>query len=225
MINTRFRKSYLFLLTVILVLGGMLFAGSTLATDETAIKKVLPGVDMQVYDKATGAYTSLVQKSAFSEDLLWCPGATHIAYIQVVNGVDVDVEFSLVLDVDVTMAGFGDYLTYAVLPLTAPGDMTFTNWRDFRTAAQKTGTLIDNTTPFWETLTGPHENVLVPRTELAAGKTTLYAIAIHMDEHTPNKYQEASMTFKFILGAEQDISSAGVPNPESTRTPVPGASN
>ncbi len=143
------------------------------------------------------AKTDAIKNGVFTSSTAWCPGRTEIAYLTLTNNefFPVEVDLSLVH----INNGFDSYLDYALLlpgQTLKPHQHNAENWNAFETLAVANGAA--SKLPTSGTLP-----LLTDKT-LNSGESYTFAFAIHMDEGTPDEYQNKSMYFEFGLTVTAD---------------------
>jgi len=197
MLQTKYIKLRILLLTLALVCIGILVLNGTFATavDKTTTQQQPPleegqdyNVDLLYASVPNAADTSKVSllgsngASVFTSNMLWCPGKTEIAYLTLKNNEQFPVEVTLSLNV--TSNGFDNQFSYAILQENKEQP---TSWTDFvnKSISGKT------------TLTaGSHELKTIT---LVTGESAPLTLAIHMEEDTSSEYEQKSLAFVFNL--------------------------
>ena len=216
---TKINLRVLLMALVLLVCGTMALGGTfatslNLAGTETTLPPNSPSYNIDVKYHANGSYsTSLLSNGAiFTKDVPWCPGYTKIVYLEVTNNEAFPVKCSLNMNVKTT--GFGNSLKYAVIPLNLKAaDVDHPdNWEDFENQANGSTVLKQDYNYIFNDL-----YLSFPTTENANDNTKHFALAIHMDEETPNHYQGKKLEMNF----EFRVNTNWTPDAHPAFTPAP----
>ena len=156
----------------------------------------------------------MVPDANFTKDMFWCPGRTEIIYLKLENNEAFPVNCTLKLSV--SESGFGNTLSYAVMPGLKAGDALPANWDAFvNNAGDVTGVL--KNTKSSDQAYALHKGYIELSPAVADGEENVHndeaylALAIHMDHNASNDYQEVGMKLQFFL--QVDANSEPINNP------------
>ena len=160
------------------------------------------------------SYNSIANQteSIFSDEVIWEPGQTQVAYLAVKNNGNLALKYNIILDVvdretnkDLTQAMAGAF-TYAVINQDTPksvGD----DWPDVKAAAiAPYGYSANLLAAIQEAAPGAKSARITaaPTGKLQPNNKDYFVIAIHMNEDAGNAYQNGLIEFDVNVVATQD---------------------
>ena len=211
MMNAANKRPLLLVLTLAILLCGAMALGGTWATNFTAEgtqdtttygsdNTLNYNVAVKYGTSATNAYILdfSANSKPFTNNTLWCPGKTEIVYFQVTNNENFVVQ--CVMDLFVTENGFDNMIKYAVISndIKTLGNPP-ASWTEFVEQAVNSQSSVLQVCSTTDTdIKNPVFTV-----DLAPNASQCYALAIHMEELTPNKYQNEAlnMNIRFRVNA------------------------
>lgn len=209
MLQTKYIKLRILLLTLALVCIGILVLNGTFAskvTYDTSTAADLPTNSghynaVLSYQTANNSYVELINNgvytdASFSTDMFWCPGRTEIVYLKVQNKESFPVNYSLSLLVSEESNDnyfLTDTMSYAVhkgLKRTDPNHPE--SWSDYVKACEGGQA---------QQLSRTSANPLFSDPQpLEPGNGEAYlALAIHMDENASSAYKNKNLSLKIEL--------------------------
>lgn len=210
--NAGHKRLKLLLLTLAILACSVVALGGTLASNDS-INTMDYKVSLLCYNPATNQYDLPVYGEnayhPYTADVLWCPGYTKIVYLKIVNEEEFPVESEL--DIIFESNGFGKMLSYAVIYGLQPNTQNHPeNWAEFKDRANISGVLEKNA------LLAPNRSsykvAKLAQLDPDEKGARYYALAIHMDEKTPNEYQGQSMDLNFYLRVNAKYETGFDPN-------------
>ena len=202
-------------LMLVMAVGGV-FATQSVQLDNKGEHSVEQAYNVTLTRKEGDKTINVLTDGVFTEPIAWCPGRTEIVYLTLTNNeaFPVIVELSLVGNKNETGAKhLNDYLTYALREYN-PNETQPANWIAFCEGEVVMGTMPQ---------AGVTKNMLTLN-PMGTGETNArtYAFAIHLDEATPDDYQEAEMSFSFNMTVKSNYKPSFDPN---AKTPDSGSSS
>ena len=180
-----FKKSFL-MSTVALLLCFLMFLGTTFAwfTDEvtSSANKIIAGnlkLDLEVLDKATGAWYSVKENSdpIFNYEN-WEPGYTNATFLKVENEGNLALKWQARFSSSNGVSKLAEVIDVYVLP--SETELSYNNLTRDLDGWQKVGTLDQFINTLSDTTYGYLEE---------AGEVAYLGIALHMQEDAGNEYQ------------------------------------
>ena len=116
-------------------------------------------------------------------ETLWEPGKTQVAYLAIKNNGNLDLKYTVGLNVQNVSKDLYEVMEYAIVP-DADANNKVTAWNGGNSVVVGTQSVAGDVT-------------------LAQGATHYFALVIHMDENAGNKYQGGEVNFDLTVLATQ----------------------
>ena len=201
MTNFKSMKRALFSSVVALLVSCTMFLGTTFAwfTDSvtSAGNKIVAGtLDVQLlmdadvdgtYDDISDSTSPIFGEGSIAQDnnaeTLWEPGKTQVAYLAIKNNGNLDLKYTVGLNVQNVSKDLYEVMKYAIVP-DADANNKVTAWNGGNSVVLGTQSVSGDV-------------------ELKVGETHYFALAIHMDEFAGTKYQNGEVNFDLTVLATQ----------------------
>ena len=201
MTNTKRTKRALLSNVVALLLCFSMLIGTTYAwfTDSvtSAGNKIVAGtLDVQLlmdadvdgtYDDISDSTSPIFGEGSIAQDnnaeTLWEPGKTQVAYLAIKNNGNLDLKYTVGLNVVDVKNSLYKVMEYAIVP-DADANNQVTAWNGGNSVVVGTQSVSD-------------------AVELKVGETHYFALAIHMDEMAGDRYQGGEVNFDLTVLATQ----------------------
>ncbi len=187
--------SVLAMLMCVTMLVGSTFAWFTDSVTSAGNKIVAGKLDVQLLMKtsAEGDYVDISNATApifgngsiaqdNNAETLWEPGKTQVAYLAIKNNGNLDLKYTVGLNVVNVKNDLYEVMEYAIVPDAQYGSVT--SWTSGNSVVIGTQSVSGDV-------------------ELKKGEIHYFALAIHMDEEAGNKYQEGEVDFDLTVLATQ----------------------
>ena len=115
---------------------------------------------------------------------LWEPGKTQVAYLAIQNGGNLDLKYTVGLNVQNVSKDLYEVMEYAIVA-DADKDAPVTSWTSGNSVVEGTQSVSGDVA-------------------LKVGETHYFALVIHMDEEAGNEYQGGEVNFDLTVLATQD---------------------
>ena len=193
MTNFKSTKRALMSSIIALFICFSMLLGTTFAwfTDSavSADNKIIAGtLDVQLFQWTSDSQYKNISDShdpVFTDSIRWEPGMTEVVYLSIKNGGTLALKYQVALDVtDVSDHSLTDVMSYAITPDAHFGDVKGWAGNGTKVVPGSNATQADDV-------------VLLP------GQEHFFALSVHMDEETENKYMGHSITFDIRVLAGQ----------------------
>ena len=188
--------SALSLLMCVSMLIGSTFAWFTDSVTSSGNKIVAGNLDVQLlmdadvdgtYDDISDSTSPIFGKGSIAQNnnaaTLWEPGKTQVAYLAIKNNGNLDLKYTVGLNVQNVSKDLYEVMEYAIVP-DADANNKVTAWNGGNSVVLGTQSVSGNV-------------------ELKVGETHYFALAIHMDELAGNEYQNGEVNFDLTVLATQ----------------------
>lgn len=188
--------SALSLLMCVSMLIGSTFAWFTDSVTSAGNKIVAGALDVQLlmdadrdgtYDDISNSASPIFGEGSIAQDdnaeTLWEPGKTQVAYLAIKNNGNLDLKYTVGLNVQDVSKRLYEVMEYAIVA-DAGKDTPVTSWTSGKSVVVGTQSVSGDV-------------------ELKAGATHYFALAIHMDEQAGNEYQGGEVNFDLTVLATQ----------------------
>ena len=128
---------------------------------------------------------------------LWEPGKTQVAYLAIQNGGNLDLKYTVGLNVQNVSKDLYEVMEYAIVA-DADKDAPVTSWTSGNSVVEGTQSVSGDVA-------------------LKVGETHYFALVIHMDEEAGNEYQGGEVNFDLTVLATQDTVEKDSYGPEYDR--------
>lgn len=139
------------------------------------------------YDDISNSTSPIFGKGSIAQnnnaETLWEPGKTQVAYLAIKNNGNLDLKYTVALNVVDVKDSLYKVMEYAIVP-DADATNKVTAWNGGTSVVVGTQSVSD-------------------AVELKVGKTHYFALAIHMDEMAGNRYQGGEVNFDLTVLATQ----------------------
>lgn len=209
-------KSKLISSLLVLVLCVTAFAGSTYAWFNDSVtstgNKIQAGtldVDLLMHgygnDQDAEGYGSIAgtTEAIMSDDIIWEPGKTEVAYLKIENKGNIDLKYIVNLTVLDVRNELFEVMKYDIIE-DAQGPNGVTSWNGGAGVVEGS------------------QQVTANAVELAAGGEHYFALAVHMDEQAGNDYMNGAVNFDITVKATQ-LASNEFGDGSAARTETAGA--
>lgn len=189
-------SSVVALLVCFTMLIGTTFAWFTDSVTSAGNKIVAGNLDVQLlmdadvdgtYDDISDSTSPIFGEGSIAQDnnaeTLWEPGKTQVAYLAIKNNGNLDLKYTVGLNVLNVSKDLYEVMEYAIVP-DADANNKVTAWNGGNSVVVGTQSVSGDV-------------------ELKAGETHYFALAIHMDELAGNKYQGGEVNFDLTVLATQ----------------------
>ena len=202
MTNTKSTKRALLASVMAMLLCFTMLLGTTFAwfTDSvtSAGNKIVAGtLDVQLlmdadvdgtYDDISDSTSPIFGESSIAQnnnaETLWEPGKTQVAYLAIKNNGNLDLKYTVGLDVQNVSKDLYEVMEYAIVP-DADANHKVTSWTSGNSVEVGTQSVSGDVS-------------------LPVGATHYFALVIHMDEEAGNEYQGGEVNFDLTVLATQD---------------------
>lgn len=188
--------SALSLLMCVSMLIGSTFAWFTDSVTSAGNKIVAGALDVQLlmdadrdgtYDDISNSASPIFGEGSIAQsdnaETLWEPGKTQVAYLAIKNNGNLDLKYTVGLNVQDVSKHLYEVMEYAIVA-DADKDTPVTSWTSGKSVVVGTQSVSGDV-------------------ELKAGATHYFALAIHMDEQAGNEYQGGEVNFDLTVLATQ----------------------
>ena len=189
-------SSVIALLVCFTMLLGTTFAWFTDSVTSAGNKIVAGTLDVQLlmdtdvdgtYDDISDSTSPIFGEGSIAQDnnaeTLWEPGKTQVAYLAIKNNGNLDLKYTVGLNVVDVKNSLYKVMEYAIVP-DADANNKVTAWNGGNSVVLGTQSVSRDV-------------------ELKAGETHYFALAIHMDEMAGNRYQDGEVNFDLTVLATQ----------------------
>lgn len=200
MTNSKSTKGALLLSSISLLLCFAMLLGTTFAwfTDSATSSgnKIVAGnLDVALLMHDGSDYADISENSApifgtgsiaqdNNAETLWEPGKTQVAYLAIQNDGNLDLKYTVGLDVVNEKNDLYKVMKYAIVPDAKPDSAPVTAWTSGNSVVVGTQSVSGDVT-------------------LKKGETHYFALAVHMDEDANNDYQNGEVSFDLTVLAAQ----------------------
>lgn len=189
--------SFMALFLCFAMLLGTTYAWFTDSVTSAGNKIVAGTLDVQLlmdadvdgtYDDISDSTSPIFGKSSIAQnnnaETLWEPGKTQVAYLAIKNNGNLDLKYTVGLDVQNVSKDLYEVMEYAIVP-DADANHKVTSWTSGNSVEVGTQSVSGDVS-------------------LPVGATHYFALVIHMDEEAGNEYQGGEVNFDLTVLATQD---------------------
>ncbi len=189
--------SFMALFLCFAMLLGTTFAWFTDSVTSAGNKIVAGTLDVQLlmdadvdgtYDDISDSTSPIFGESSIAQnnnaETLWEPGKTQVAYLAIKNNGNLDLKYTVGLDVQNVSKDLYEVMEYAIVP-DADANHKVTSWTSGNSVEVGTQSVSGDVS-------------------LPVGATHYFALVIHMDEEAGNEYQGGEVNFDLTVLATQD---------------------
>ena len=189
--------SFMALFLCFAMLLGTTYAWFTDSVTSAGNKIVAGTLDVQLlmdadvdgtYDDISDSTSPIFGESSIAQnnnaETLWEPGKTQVAYLAIKNTGNLDLKYTVGLDVQNVSKDLYEVMEYAIVP-DADANHKVTSWTSGNSVEVGTQSVSGDVS-------------------LPVGATHCFALVIHMDEEAGNEYQGGEVNFDLTVLATQD---------------------
>jgi len=163
-------------------------AGNKIKAGKLDIQLLMDGDVDGTYDDISDSTSPIFGSSSLiaqnnNADTLWEPGKTQVAYLAIKNNGNLDLKYTVGLNVQNVSKDLYKVMEYTIVP-DADANNKVTAWNGGNSVVEGTQSVSGDV-------------------ELKVGETHYFALAIHMDEEASNEYQEGEVNFDLTVLATQ----------------------